>query len=203
MKRKSIRVLLIDDEPAHAWLVRDQLNSAAGSAVELIHVESLAEGIQKLADGGFDAVLLDLSLPDSYGADTFPSVRARFPRVPIVVLTSLEDQEYGDHLINAGAQDYLVKGQIDSRSLYRTVRHAVERQQLILELQEALAEVKTLSGLLPICSACKKIRDDSGYWTQIEQYIEKRSDAQFTHGICPDCVGRLYGELYENKPPTT
>jgi DNA-binding NarL/FixJ family response regulator len=202
MKRKSIRVLLIDDEPAHAWLVRDQLNSAAGSAVELIHVESLAEGIQKLADGGFDAVLLDLSLPDSYGADTFPSVRARFPRVPIVVLTSLEDQEYGDHLINAGAQDYLVKGQIDSRSLYRTVRHAVERQQLILELQEALAEVKTLSGLLPICSACKKIRDDRGYWTQIEQYIEKRSDAQFTHGICPDCVGRLYGELYENKPPT-
>ena len=65
-------------------------------------------------------------------------------------------------------------------------------QQTLKELQEALAKVKTLSGLLPICASCKKIRDDSGYWKQIEAYIREHSDATFTHGICPECVKKLY-----------
>lgn len=65
------------------------------------------------------------------------------------------------------------------------------------ELRNALGEVKTLRGLLPICSVCKKIRDDKGYWDQIETYIEKHSGAQFTHGICPDCVKNFYPELDE------
>jgi sensor domain CHASE-containing protein len=72
-----------------------------------------------------------------------------------------------------------------------------ERQRLINELQKALSEVKTLSGLLPICSHCKKIRDDKGYWNQIESYIYMHSDAKFSHGMCPDCFKRLYPEIYE------
>ncbi len=67
-----------------------------------------------------------------------------------------------------------------------------ERERLIQELKSALAEVKTLSGLLPICCACKKVRDDRGYWSQIEAYISQRSDAMFSHGYCPDCIGQLY-----------
>jgi hypothetical protein len=67
------------------------------------------------------------------------------------------------------------------------------------ELQEALTKVKTLSGLLPICASCKKIRDDQGYWQQVEEYIQKHSEAEFTHGICPDCVKKLYPELYGDK----
>ncbi|MBF0476201.1 MAG: hypothetical protein HQK59_10270 [Deltaproteobacteria bacterium] len=70
-----------------------------------------------------------------------------------------------------------------------------ERKRLVIELQEALNKVKLLSGMLPICAACKKIRDDQGYWTQIESYIRKHSEAQFTHGICPDCAKRLYPDL--------
>ncbi|MEN6373533.1 MAG: PAS domain S-box protein [Smithella sp.] len=73
-----------------------------------------------------------------------------------------------------------------------------ERERLILELQEAIAQVKTLSGLLPICASCKKIRDDNGYWMQIEAYIKDHSEAEFSHSICPDCVKKLYPEL-ENK----
>lgn len=72
-----------------------------------------------------------------------------------------------------------------------------ERGRLILELQESLARVRTLSGLLPICANCKKIRDDKGYWNQIEIYIRERSQAEFTHGICPDCAQRLYPQDYE------
>jgi GAF domain-containing protein len=67
-----------------------------------------------------------------------------------------------------------------------------DRDRLIGELRKALSEVKRLSGLLPICSNCKKIRDDEGYWRQIEQYIGERSEAEFTHGFCPDCAAKLY-----------
>jgi PAS domain S-box-containing protein len=72
-----------------------------------------------------------------------------------------------------------------------------ERDKLIQDLQEALANIKSLSGLLPICASCKKIRDDQGYWSQVESYIQKHSDATFTHGICPDCIKKLYPDLAE------
>ena len=72
-----------------------------------------------------------------------------------------------------------------------------ERARLIIELEDALAKVKTLSGLLPICASCKKIRDDKGYWKQIETYIQEHSDAEFTHGICPECMKRLYPNQYD------
>lgn len=72
-----------------------------------------------------------------------------------------------------------------------------EKEETINQLQEALTEVKTLSGLLPVCSGCKKIRDDSGYWNQIEVYIQDHSEAQFSHGICPDCAKEIYGDFYD------
>jgi PAS domain S-box-containing protein len=71
-------------------------------------------------------------------------------------------------------------------------RDVTERERLIAELQDALADVKLLSGLVPICANCKKIRDDQGYWTQIESYIQDRSSAKFSHSICPDCAAKLY-----------
>ncbi|MBS1115288.1 MAG: hypothetical protein H6Q94_1017, partial [Nitrospirae bacterium] len=71
-----------------------------------------------------------------------------------------------------------------------------EKGKLILDLQEALATIKTLHGILPICASCKKIRDDKGYWTQIESYIREHSTAEFSHGICPDCAKKLYPEFY-------
>ncbi len=69
-----------------------------------------------------------------------------------------------------------------------------EREKLIVDLQDALARIKTLHGLIPICAECKKIRDDQGYWNQIEGYIKKHSEAEFTHSLCPECAERLYGE---------
>ena len=74
-------------------------------------------------------------------------------------------------------------------------RAETERERLIAKLQEALANVKTLSGLIPICASCKKIRDDQGYWTQIETYLQQHSDAEFSHGLCLDCMRKLYPDL--------
>jgi PAS domain S-box-containing protein len=80
-----------------------------------------------------------------------------------------------------------------------TDRKAVEeeKKELIRKLSNALAEIKTLSGLLPICSYCKKVRDDQGYWSRIEKYVQENSEATFSHGICPDCMKGLYPEQYE------
>jgi hypothetical protein len=71
-------------------------------------------------------------------------------------------------------------------------RSEEERKQLIQKLQTALAEVKTLRGIIPICTQCKKVRDDDGYWQRVEQYIQERSDVLFTHGICDECAKKVY-----------
>ncbi len=89
--------------------------------------------------------------------------------------------------------------------LEREIQERIQIEKMLVEkkdhLESALAKVKTLSGLLPICSSCKKIRDDKGYWNQIENYINKHSDATFSHGICPSCASQLYPELYEDEDP--
>jgi hypothetical protein len=78
-------------------------------------------------------------------------------------------------------------------------RAEAEKEQVISELKSALAQVKSLSGLLPICSSCRKIRNDNGYWSQIETYIVEHSDAEFSHGICPECLKKLYPDLYPDE----
>jgi hypothetical protein len=75
------------------------------------------------------------------------------------------------------------------------------RESLIGELRTALGEVKTLHGLLPICAKCKNVRNDDGYWERIEGYLEDRSDAVFTHGMCPECITEFYGDVESETPP--
>ena len=84
---------------------------------------------------------------------------------------------------------------------YRLTAEENKREIIIAQLQEALSEVKQLSGLLPICASCKKIRDDKGYWNQIESFIRDRSEAEFSHGICPDCAKKLYPDLDLHNDP--
>jgi hypothetical protein len=86
-----------------------------------------------------------------------------------------------------------------ARDITERKRAEAERERLIKELQDAIADIKTLSGLVPICANCKKIRDDQGYWTQVEAYIQERSQARFSHGICPDCMQKLYPEFIQKK----
>jgi PAS domain S-box-containing protein len=85
------------------------------------------------------------------------------------------------------------------RDIRERKRAEAERERLIAELQEALAKIKTLRGLIPICAACKKIRDDQGYWQQVEVYVRDHSEAEFSHGLCPDCAQRLYPDLFKEE----
>jgi hypothetical protein len=86
-----------------------------------------------------------------------------------------------------------------NRNINERMKMEAEREKLIQELQKALAEVKKLSGFLPICASCKKIRDDKGYWNQIEEYIRTHSEAEFSHGLCPDCTRKLYPDFRKKK----
>lgn len=109
------------------------------------------------------------------------------------------EQLGGDFILNVSPvkdPDGVIMGSVlVARNISERKRFEAEREKLISELKEALKKVKTLSGLLPICASCKKIRDDKGYWNQIEAYITKHSDADFTHSICPDCAKRLYSDI--------
>ena len=94
------------------------------------------------------------------------------------------------------AQKELEKKNADLvREIEQRRKAEAEQGRLIEELQAALAQVKQLSGMLPICANCKKIRDDQGYWQQVEQYLVEHSDAHFSHSLCPDCIKKLYPEM--------
>jgi len=163
---------------------------------------SLKDGLDALSSGRFNVVLLDLMLPDSEGRNTFEKVQSHSPHIPIVILSSLEDDSEAIRLVKEGAQDYLYKADISPGILLRSLRYAIERkdaelerERLISELSEALKQVRTLSGLLPICSNCRRIRNDKGYWERLEEYIQEHTDADFSHGICPECREKLYPNL--------
>lgn len=191
-----MNILLIEDNPGDARLIRESLRET-GRGTVLVHVETMKDAEKEINNGRFDVLLLDLSLPDTRGLNTVAAANAVAPNIPIVVLTGLDDETLALEAVRIGAQDYLIKGQTLGPLLMRAMTYAIERQRLTLELKEALATVKKLSGLLPICASCKKIRDDTGYWTQVEEYIEERTDASFTHGLCPDCVQRIFPEYAE------
>ena len=198
-----LRILLIEDSAEDAQLVREMLEDRGYDYV-LKRTDRLSSGLRLLEEEFFNVVLLDLGLPDSAGFDALTQIRNQAPPLPIIILTGLSDEALAVKAISLGAQDYLVKGNFATDALYRSISHSIERQRLetererlILELQEALSKVKQLSGLLPICASCKQIRDDKGYWTQVEVYMSEHTEIDFTHTVCPECTKKLYPEYYD------
>ena len=133
----TIRVLLIEDNPGDSRLIREMVVDAGDSFVQLECADRLGTGLERLAAGDIDGLLLDLSLPDSQGLETFSTAYARAPGVATIVLTGLDDEELAVKAVRAGAQDYLVKGQVDGNLLVRSLRYAIERKRIHDELETA------------------------------------------------------------------
>ena len=133
------KVLLIEDNPDDACLLREALDESGDESIELVHVENLDHAAALIGQEHFEVILLDLSLPDSQGIDTVLRAQAHAGRLPIVVLTGLNDDNIALQALRAGAQDYLVKGDINGRMLVRAIRYASERKQAYEELSR-LAE---------------------------------------------------------------
>ena len=192
---EPLRILIVEDNPADADFIREMLPQAGPLNFQVESVPRLSGALVRLERKDIDLVLMDLGLPDSQGLETFHALRKTAPGVPVIVLSGNDDQELAIAAVREGAQDYLVKGRIGGDLLVRAVRYALERERLVSELREALANVKTLSGLIPICAWCKSIRSDTGYWQNVEEYVRAHSEAKFSHSICPSCQEKFKDEI--------
>jgi two-component system cell cycle response regulator len=146
---KQIKVLLIEDNPTDARMIQKMVEEKSWASFDLTCVAKLQAGLKRLVNGGADIVLLDLDLPDSKGLGTFLKVHAQESAVPIVVLTGLDDEKIGLEAVQKGAQDYLVKGQVDGDLLIRAMRYAIGRQQAEEELRRSEEKNRSLLIAIP------------------------------------------------------
>ena len=137
-----LSLLLVEDNPHHVELVRRRLDRSTAAPMQLSCAETLATALKRLSEGGIDAVLLDLVLPDSPIDQTLPSIFEAFPAVPVIVLTSLDDVEFAARTVQQGAQDYLVKSQLTGELLLRSVRYAVERKKSLEVLRQYASDLE-------------------------------------------------------------
>ncbi|MBI2423031.1 MAG: response regulator [Candidatus Hydrogenedentes bacterium] len=209
----AYRILYIEDDLGLARLIQKRLERL-GHAVDL--APNGRDGIAELEKNGYDLLIVDYNMPIMDGLKVIEHIKEKQIPTPVVMLTGAGDERVAVEAMKSGASDYLVKdvdaGYLllfpaviqrvmrEKELLEREKKWHLEREQLILELQDALAHVKTLGGLLPICAGCKKIRDDTGYWRQVEDYIGAHTQAEFSHSLCPDCVVRYYPELNSEDP---
>lgn len=203
-----MRLLIVDDAPENILVLRKMLSEfkfeevgAAGSGEDAL---ALLRGRKTFNQ--FDIILMDISMPGIDGIEATRMIREDddLRDIPVIMVTGYGSDEYLATAFSAGANDYLTRP-VKKIEIYARVKAALrlkqaidERKNTIAELQSALNNIKTLSGLLPICASCKKIRDDTGYWNQVETYIMQHTDASFTHGYCPDCTERFKAE-YKKK----
>lgn len=137
MEKRSIRLLLLEDNPTDAVLLQEMFTEEPLVSFIFTWVEQLSEGLERLKAESFDVILVDLGLPDSQGLETFIKIREHAPYIPIVMLTGLDDEALAERALQEGAQDYLVKGQVTSHILARTIRYAIERKRLEETLRES------------------------------------------------------------------
>ncbi len=147
MTNETKKLLLVEDNPGDARLIQEMLAEVQGTPFKLTHVDYLSWGLEALSRGGIDLVLLDLVLPDSYGLETFVRVRSHAPEVPIVLLTGLDDETTAIRAVKEGAEDYLVKGNINSKELVRSIRYAIEQHRAKKERLDYVASHDPLTGL--------------------------------------------------------
>jgi CheY-like chemotaxis protein len=199
----SAKILVVEDDVNVAVVLKARLESFRYTVCGIAHTGPKA--IQGAQQHQPDLVLMDIMLEgDMNGIEAAEKIGTTSD-VPIIFISCLNDSAILDRAIQTNPSGYLVKP-YDNAELRSCIeislikyKAAKERERLITELENALLQVKKLSGLLPICASCKKIRDENGGWQQIEDYIATHSEADFSHSICPKCAQKLYPEFYAEK----
>ena len=172
MSEPPTRILLVEDNPGDAELLRQMLLET-GAAFDLVSEMRFDGAVQRLEEGGIGVVLLDLYLPDRTGYETFRGLQARAPEVPILVMTGLDDQELAVRAVREGAQDFLVKGRIDSELLGRAVRYAIERKRVERELRRAAHELRLLNNVVEQTTQPLAIMDFGGRLVRFNAAFEE------------------------------
>ena len=198
---KNIKVLVAEDDAMVAEMTIGVLNELGFSVIG--EAEDGLEAIRLTKKLKPDVVVMDVHMPNMDGLEASGQINKECP-TPIVILTAFESVDFVKKASEKGVGAYIIKPP-RAQELERAILISISRfrdlrelQKLNSELKEALNDVKLLSGLIPICSSCKKIRDDSGYWHKLESYITSHSHAKFTHGLCPDCVEK-FGKVADTE----
>lgn len=205
MKDRKVKVLVAEDD----FFVRKEIKRALshGNYQVLDEATDGKQAVELTCALRPDVVLMDIKMPVMNGIDATRIIQDKCP-TPVVFLTAHESKDMVEQASAAGASAYMTKpprrSEIDMAITVAMSRHndVMKLQKLNTELElqkaeleKALDEIKTLQGILPICSYCKNIRDDEGSWERLEKYITERSDAKFSHGICPNCLESNFPEF--------
>jgi DNA-binding response OmpR family regulator len=183
-------ILIIDDNPQSIKLLGNILDSKGYSTAVAMNG---TEALKFLENEIPDLILLDIMMPGMDGFEVCRSIKMNknARETPVIFLTAKREIDDLVRGFEVGGVDYVTKPFNSNELLIRVKTH--------LDLKKARDEIRRLKGIIPICCNCKKIRDDKGFWEQVEIYIESHSDAEFSHGICPECTKELYGDLLNDK----
>ncbi len=207
MGNRSENILVVDDTKENLRILVEALG---GEGYRVRPALSGQLAIDAARTEPPDLILLDILMPDMDGYQVCKALKGdrRLEAVPVIFISALGEVTDKVKGFSAGGVDYISKPFQTEELLARVNTHLTLRklqrdlesrnvhlQELNEKLQTALDEIKTLRGIIPICANCKKIRDDNDSWQRIEQYISEHSEAQFSHGICPDCAKKLYPDL--------
>ncbi|MDM8544107.1 response regulator [Desulfococcaceae bacterium HSG7] len=202
-KTFKANIMVVDDTSVNLHLLSKMLQERGYS------VRPLTDGARAIAAAKAeppDLILLDIMMPEMSGYEVCEKLKAskgdqeHLREIPIIFISALNEVLDKVKAFKLGGVDYITKpfqeeevfARLETHLTLRNLQKQLETQNK--QLQEALDNVKTLKGLLPICANCKKIRDDGGYWNQIEGYLQQHTDALFSHGLCPHCETELYGD---------
>ncbi len=200
MDKSDILILVVDDDPDILFATVRILKK---EGYKVLGVETGGECLEKTAEKHPDLILLDVQLPDILGTEVClrlknnPDHQKKYIMMMSGEKTSTNDQADG---LDAGADGYIARPvsnrELISRvaAMVRLIRAERKSDRYIYELEQAMEKIKVLSGIVPICMHCKQIRDDKGYWNQLEEFISQHSEAQFSHALCDACLEKYYPE---------
>lgn len=210
-------ILIVDDSPDQQALLRSILRKAGHSDILITDSAKSAFVLLKLEDKvpppSIDLILMDVLMPEQDGVAACREIKRHdhLRDIPVIMVTAKSDLSNLQAAFAAGAIDYISKpvnhvellARVSSALTLKQEMDCRKARELELRrsndaLQTALKEVKVLRGLIPICASCKKIRNDGGFWQQLEEYLGEHSEAEFSHGLCQPCIRKLYPGVYED-----
>ncbi len=193
-------ILIVEDEGVIALQIESALQRMGHSVVGIY--ASGEKALESMETARPDLVLMDIKIQGRLdGIEVADRIRKQY-NIPIIYITAHSEESTIERVKLTEPYGYLLKP-VSQKELQIAVEMVLykakidrERAELTLELQKALEKVKLLSGLLPICCHCKRVRDDKGYWNQIEAYIRDHSEVEFSHGLCDDCLDKYYQDIH-------
>ena len=184
---QRVRLLLIEDNPSDARLIEVMLEHASSGLFDIEHVERLSDGLNRLERGDINVVLSDLSLPDSEGLDTFARLHGKAPQIPIIVLSGLNDTNLALKAVHEGAQDYLIKGEVDGQLLVRAMRYAIERKHMSQQLARYADELRAKNA---------QLEADFNMAREIQEMFLPQQYPTFPHSAAPEQSALRFSHRY-------